>query len=129
MTNIFNRFLSVLFRRRKPHLEKDSEEALLNYALHLAQEWGDDWMKPIQERLATSYPDMSQRQLDLLNDLSQEAMHFCYGLARKLYEKTSGGGFADEWNSACLARYPWIDEKNLRQLYSTGRYYATKDSG
>ncbi len=129
MNNILNRVLTFLLRRRKPNLEKEGEEALLNYALHLAQEWGNDWMKPIQGRLGKSYPDLSPRELDLLNDLAQEAMRYSYDLAFRLYEKTSGGSFVEEWKETCLSKYAWIDEKNLNQLYSTGRYYAMREFG
>jgi hypothetical protein len=29
---------------------------ILNAGLHLAMEWGEDWLTPIQERLGSSYP-------------------------------------------------------------------------
>ena len=129
MNRFLNNVLTFLFRRRKPNVEKDGEEALLNYALHLAQEWGNDWMQPIQARLGKSYPELSVRELDLLNGLAQEAMHFGYDEAFRLYEQTSGGSNVEEWRKACLSKYAWIDEKNLNHLYSTGRYYAMKEFG
>ncbi len=129
MNSFLNSALTFLLRRRKPNFERDGEEALLNYALHLAQEWGNDWMQPIQQRLGKSYPNLSDRELNRLNDLAQNAMRYSYNLAYELYEKTEGGDIGKEWRVACLSKFPWIDDKNLKHLHSTGRYYAMRDLG
>ena len=121
--------MTFLSRRRKPSIERDGEEALLNYALHLAQEWGNDWMQPIQQRLGKSFPNLSESDLDRLNNLAQNAMRYCYNLAYDLYEKTEGGDFRNEWRVTCLSEFAWIDDKNLNDLLSTGRFYAMKDLG
>ncbi|MCH9693440.1 MAG: hypothetical protein K0U72_02925 [Gammaproteobacteria bacterium] len=129
MNKILNSAITFLTRRRKPNVDRDGEAALWNYSLHLAQEWGNDWMQPIQQRLAKAFPHFSESELDRLNDLAQNAMRYSYNIAYDLYEKTQGGDFGKEWKSACLSRYAWIDDKNLNQLLSTGRFYAMKDLG
>jgi hypothetical protein len=123
---MIDRLLRALFRRRKPATET-GEVALKNYALELAQEWGKDWLKPIQERLRRAYPKMSAEEQDRLNALAQDAMKAGHDLVYSMAE-TKGKDFPEaEWRSAYSARFPWVDEKNLRHLYSTGRYYAWKD--
>ena len=44
---MISKLITLLFRHRKPNIEQHDEEALMNFALDLAQEWGDDWLKPI----------------------------------------------------------------------------------
>ena len=121
--------MTFFLRRRKPDLERDGENALLNFALHLAQEWGTDWMQPIQQRLGKAFPQLENDELDRLNNLAQNAMKYCYNTALEMYEKTNGEISREEWNRICLSKYPWIDEKNLTDLLATGRYYAWKDRG
>ena len=33
----------------------------------------------------------------------------------------------ETWKESYLSRYPWVDDKNLKHLFSTGSYYAMKD--
>ena len=129
MNSFLNSALTFFLRRRKPNVERDGQEALLNYALHLAQEWGNEWMQPIQQRLAKSFPNLSVVELNQLNDLAQSTMRYCYNVAYELYEKTEGGDIGKEWKADCLSKYAWIDDKNLNDLLSTGRHYAMRDLG
>lgn len=129
MNRLLNSALIFLTRRRKPNIERDGEAALLNYALHLAQEWGNDWMKPIQQRLGKAFPNLSDSELDRLNNLAQNAMRHSYNVAYDLYEKTEGGDIRKEWKMACVSKFAWIDDKNLKHLLATGRHYAMRDLG
>jgi hypothetical protein len=115
-----------LFRLRKQHVEYD-EEALMNYALDLAQEWGGNWLKPIQDRLSKAYPKLTRSELDKFNAIAQDAMQFGHNLVYSMAEQK--GKFVDEtqWRTEYISRYPWVDEKNLKHLFSTGNYYAWKD--
>lgn len=115
-----------IVRRRKPNVDKEGDEALFNYALHLAQEWGIDWLSPIQERLEQDFPDLDSRNLDYLNELAREAMHYGYDLFRDLSEPKVGERLEAEWRTKCLSKYGWIDDNNLERLFSTGMYYSLK---
>jgi hypothetical protein len=97
---------------------------ILNTSLSLALEWGEDWLKPIQKRLAQIYPELSATELDTYNvtcrkimDDSFEAVYELPSLDRILYK---------QWEKKILALYPWISEKNLSHLFSQGCYYAVK---
>jgi len=124
---MISKIFTLLFRRRKPNIEKQGEDTLLNYALDLAQEWGDDWLKSIQERLSKDYPYFSQEELDKYNDIAQEAMNHGHDLVYFMAEEQGKEISESEWKEAYLSRYPWVDEKNLKHLFSTGKYYAWKD--
>lgn len=99
----------------------------MNYALDLAQEWGEEWLKPTQERLQKAYPNLSQTELDRLNSIAQDAMKFGHDLVYSMAEKEGKNISEGTWHEAYTARYPWVDKKNLRHLFSTGKYYAWKD--
>lgn len=116
-----------MFRRRRPNIKKNGEEALMNYALELAQEWGDDWLKPIQDRLKKAFPNLKHDELDKYNSISQEAMKFGHDLVYSMAEQQGKNIDKTQWEEEFLSRYPWVDKKNLKHLFSTGSYYAWKD--
>lgn len=99
----------------------------MNFALHLAQEWGSNWLKPIQGRLCKAYPDLSPEELDKYNAIAQNAMHFGYNLVSSMAEKQGQVIDKAQWKIEYLSRYPWVNDKNLNHLYSKGNYYAWKD--
>ena len=119
--------MNLLFRRRKPDIKKQGEEALLNYALELAQEWGDDWLQPIQERLSKAYPHFTEEELNKYNSIAQEGMKYGYDLVYSMAGKHGKNTKESEWKASYITRYSWVDKKNLSHLFSTGMYYAMKD--
>jgi len=125
--NILNRILPVWSVRRTPSLDHGEEDALLNHALGFAQEWGDQWLKPTQERLHRAYPSLSQAELDRIDSVAQAAMKFGHELVYSMAEKEGKGIRKSVWLEALAALYPWVDRKNRRHLFSTGKYYVWKD--
>jgi hypothetical protein len=123
---MLNRLLRFLLLRRPPKFNSD-EKALWNYALELAQEWGEEWLQPVQERLSKVYPMMQRTQLDELNSLAQQAMKRGHDLAYDLIDKLGENESEKPWRELYQAEYPWVDERNLSHLLSTGSYYAWKD--
>ena len=114
-----------MFIRRKP-AKIDDVESYLNYSLHLAQEWGKQWLQPIQSRLHKACPHLSQEELNHYNDIAQAAMRFGYDLVYKMADEDSLKVPKDKWQKQLLKQYPWIDKENVDHLYSTGTYYAMK---
>ena len=84
-------------------------------------------MKPIQSRLATAYPTLSTEQLDNYNAIAQAAMKTGHDLVYRLAESHGANLDRAVWRSAYGAQYPWVNERNLERLFSTGMYYAWKD--
>lgn len=113
--------------RQKPAVEFDKDELLLNRALMMAQDWGDDWLEPIQERLGKEYPHLTQENLNRLNAVAQEAMKYGHELVYSMAEKQDRADISQSnWKTAFSARYPWVNAENLAKLFSTGMYYARK---
>jgi len=103
------------------------EHAIMNDALNLAQEWGGNWLQPVQDRLSKAYPDLTQDELNKYNAIAQEAMKFGYDLVYSMVEQQ--GIFIDDaqWMKKYSSRFPWVNKQNLTHLFSTGKYYAWKD--
>ena len=87
-------------------------------------------MKPTQERLKRAYPRMPDDELNRLDSTARAAMDAGHGLVYSMAEE-QGRKNVDKarWRAEYTAQYLWVDEKNLRHLFSTGMYYAMKDQG
>jgi len=106
-----------------------TRNASLNEGLHLAMEWGEDWLKPIQKRLSKSHPALSEDELNEINTVCQAAMRFGHSAVYELALKSGKDTKQEEFEATMLARYPWVSSNNLSHLFSQGMYYAWKDSG
>jgi len=128
-------FFSNLFFKK----QENKEEAILNAGLDMAMEFGEDFRKPIQERLARKYSDLSPEQLDHYNSECTTAMHAGNQFVNDLLENLSGSGrtipepqLKSQLKSFMTPRYTWINQDNLDRLYSQSCYFAFKngyDSG
>src|SRR5262249_55264111 len=112
---------AVWFTRNKNHEPPNPlRDEQLNEGLHLATEWGEQFMQPIQPRLASKYPALSPTELDELNATCQAAMKFghsaVYDLARVSGKDTRSPAF----ETRMKRQYPWIDSRNLSRLFSQG---------
>ena len=97
---------------------------MLNIALNLSLEFGPDWRKPIQERLRSQCPDVTQQQADDLNAVVTSARDWAHELIRSTVNER--GSNEDQARGEIRLRYPWIDEETLGRLWSQGMYYAMK---
>ena len=102
---------------------------ILNEGLHLAMAWGEDWLKPIQPRLAKLHSELSIEELEQYNTVCQEAMFFGWEQAKQY----TAIAMAEEhkrnlemFSSQIRQRYPWTNDDNLSRLFSQGIYYALK---
>jgi hypothetical protein len=107
----------------------DFDPTIANDALHLAMEWGKDWMMPTQERLAARHTGLHTSDLDRYNAMARDAMLYGHVL---VYEQAEALGFdnqelAEKCQKLLLHKYAWISEENLQRLFSQGMYYAWKD--
>jgi hypothetical protein len=107
--------------------ELDSE--ILNVGLDLAMEFGSNWLQPIQSRLAGRYPRLTTDELDAYEAACRTAMIWAQ---RRVPEHWNAvGGDEKEafrrFKPHVLTVHPWISGKNLKRLWTQGRYYAFKD--
>lgn len=106
-----------------------SHDEVLNAGLNLAMEWGEDWLKPIQDRLGLLYPAMSQAERDEANSTCQAAMKFGHGSVYELASASGKDTKASDFERIMKHRYSWVDSRNLARLFNQGMYYAWKDMG
>lgn len=101
----------------------DDETALLNKALELATEWGENFRKPIHDRLRVFYPELSDAEIDALTTTVQAAESRVYAIA----ELEMQGGISEfDIVNAVLAEFPWMDESQAARLKNIGMYYARR---
>lgn len=96
---------------------------LLNTALELVTEWGENYRKPIDERILRSYPDLTSEEIAELSKLSNDAEYYIYSLGEKELD-----GELSEAEIALEAKrkYPWINDNNLYRLKNIAMYYARR---
>lgn len=108
--------------------------ATLNLSLDLALAWGSNWAQPIQSRLAAKVDTLSSSDLNEYNNSSQEVLNVGFQFissrlegvcdAREtIKEKVLKTVFVEYM----VSRYPWINEENLKKIFSQALYYAWKD--
>ena len=118
--------------RRRSSFFPIMNTTILNEGLSLAMEWGEQWLCPIQERLATAHPELSREELDRYDELCRAAMHHAHALVAKCWrsadtrdEQLVFARFAELLGKT----YPWISPENVSRAWSQGMYYAWKDGG
>ena len=106
-----------------PGSEAAYTEDVLNTALELATEWGENYKKPIDGRMLEKYPDLSGEDLERLKEIAEVAESFIYALGERELD-----GQISEADILVLARrkYPWINDRNLYGLKNIGMFYARK---
>lgn len=103
--------------------EPEYSDPLLNAALSLVTEWGENYGKPIDERILKDYPDLSVDDISELVRLSREAEYYIYGLA----EKELAGEIGEfDIVPAAIGKFPWLDAENSSRLKNIGMFYARK---
>ena len=104
------------------------EAAILDTGLDLAMEWGDQWLMPIQARLALLHPNLGALELELYNEACGSAMRFGHELVIECLTQTrEDEALFDIWSETMQREFPWISPERLNRLFSQGRYYAWKD--
>jgi len=101
----------------------------LNVGLAMAMEFGQNWLRPIQERLQARYSHLSEAELDEYNEQCRAAMNFGHSRLRECWrasDKKKDVAF-QLFRKCVLAAYPWVSADNLGHLFSQGCYYAWKD--
>ena len=104
-------------------------EEILNVALDMSMEFGENWLKPINERIHKKYPDISSKDLEKLNSLCKNVNQFANNYVYKSGLVINGEiKFVDfnQFKIDILLKYDWMSENNLNRLYSQSCYYARK---
>ena len=104
-------------------------QKIANYGLSFSMEFGQNWLKPINERLSEKYPELLPVELEQYNKLCKEVNTYANDFIRnnptKQNEKLIFLPF-EKFKKVIHKKYVWINEDNLKQLYSQSCYYAWK---
>lgn len=108
----------------KPHHRGDTfSDELLNYALKLTTEWGENYGKPINERILRLFPELSDDEINQLTKLSREAEYYIYDLAT---QELDGKIHENEIIPLAREKFTWLDRENTARLANIGMYYARR---
>jgi len=102
---------------------------ILNNGLNLSMEFGENWLKDINERLKIKYPELTISELKKYDKLHRKVNKYAHDFIRKNPIKNGNEiNFIefDKFEDFIKNKYDWIDEKNINQLYSQSCYYALK---
>ena len=110
-------------KAQMPAVASDPETDLLNKALELATEWGENFQKPIHDRIRVFYPELTDREVDKLTKRVREAEYYIYELAERELE---GKITEADIRPKALERYPWLSDRNVARLSNIGMYYARR---
>jgi hypothetical protein len=103
-------------------MEYSSE--LLNKALNISLEWGENWLAPIQQRLKEKETRLTDTQLNEIDELCrQQVTRFAW---KQFEAEADGEQTVSEAKATIMNAFPWISPDNLAQLSSQGQYYARK---
>lgn len=98
-------------------------DELLNTALELTTEWGENYGKPIDERILAKHPDLSQDDIAVLTKISREAEYFIYSLA----ERELAGEISEaDIPQLAIKEHSWLNPQNTSRLTGIGMFYARK---
>lgn len=110
-----------------------SEEKILNIGLAFAMEFGKNWQAPIQDRLRKKIPNLTQQELNRYNSICKAMLDDGIDILFKLLENIDTNNpmksneLSIQFGKVILSKYSWVNEKNLKHLYSQAMYYAWKD--
>lgn len=104
-----------------PNLKLDKDT--INQALTFSSEWGENFQKPIHDRMKQKYPELSLETIDILQTYVRKAESFIYNLAAQC---CLGKIKEAEIPINAHRQYPWISQQNASRLAGIGMYYANK---
>ncbi len=102
---------------------REFSDRVLNIALGFATEWGENFRKPILERMRSSCPELSDDEISELETVVQKAEYRVY----KIAEMEERGEISETDISRIAAEeFPWMEDRHLGRLKNIGMYYARR---
>ena len=98
-------------------------DELLNRALELVTEWGENFRKPIHERIRVTDTELTDPEIGELTAISSKAESRIYALAELEME-----GKITEFEIVphAMREFPWLSAANASRLANIGMYYARR---
>lgn len=96
---------------------------MMNHALELTTEWGENFRKPIDERMLRKYPELSSDDIARLKKVADEAESFILTLAER---ELAGEVNESDIIPMAQEKFPWVNENQLYRIKNIGMYWARK---
>ncbi len=96
---------------------------LLNLALGLVTEWGENFRKPIHERIRAVHPELTDTEVDELTELASKVEYRIYAIAE---DELAGKISEFEIVPQAIREFPWLSTRNASRLANIGMYYARR---
>lgn len=96
---------------------------MMNHALELATEWGENFRQPINERMRLKYAELNDEEIDRLKEIADEAESCILSLAD---DELAGKITESDIVPMAREKYPWVDEQQLYRIKNIGMYWARK---
>lgn len=99
------------------------DPAILNAALELATEWGENFRKPIAERLNARFPDLTETDIAEIESFVRKAESRIYEIAEM---EERGEILEADITRIAAEEFPWMDGGDIGRLKNIGMYYARR---
>ena len=102
---------------------------ILNNGLNLSMEFGENWLTDIDDRVGKNHPKLTKSELRSCDKLCRKVNKTAHDFIRKNPIKNGEKiDFIDfsKFEDFMKIKYEWIDNTNLKKLYSQSCYYALK---
>lgn len=102
-------------------MQHPDHDELLNAAMAFILEWGENFGKPILERMKRKFPDLTETEILSFEEKAKKIKFLAFNLIEKAYhEKISTSQVWREIHDA----FPGLSEDNRSHLQTQGMYYA-----
>ncbi len=105
------------------HNEYEFPVEVMNHALALATEWGENFRQPINDRMRLKYPELTDEQITRLKKLADDAEYYILSLAD---DELAGNITESDIVPMAREKFPWVDEQQLYRIKNYGMYWARK---
>ena len=96
---------------------------MMNHALELATEWGENFRKSINDRMRLKYPELTDEQIEHLKKLADEAESYILSLAD---DELAGKIGESDIVPLAHEKYSWVNDQQLYRIKNIGMYWARK---
>jgi hypothetical protein len=104
-------------------MDELKDPILLNSALEFASEWGENFRKPILERMQQRHTELLEADILDLEMEAKRAESFIVGLAEREFAGEIGEG---DIVPMAREKFPWIKDDHLYRLKNIGMFWARK---
>ncbi len=100
-----------------------NDPEVLNAALELATEWGENFRKPIAERMLARFPDLTESEVAEIEAVVRRAEYRIYEIAEM---EMRGEISESDITRLASEEFPWMESGHIGRLKNIGMYYARR---